>query len=341
LKAAILTKPGKIILEERRNRPPAHGEVEIAVRFVAICGSDQARFAGRLGRGRPVVFGHEFSGRVSRVGAGVSGFAASQPVTAAPLLNCGTCRFCREGHEYLCPKRQIFGSQVDGALQERVCIRADRVFPLPNCVSLRDGALTEPLAVAVHAVRQAGQIDGRYVAVLGAGAIGLFIAQVARVMGASEILTLDIDSRRLGLAEKMGFDVVNSQVSDPVESVLTRTGGRGVDVLFEATGSPAVARYFLPLLAALGVIVVVGRVEQPVPLDLDAMLLKEARLVTSRYFSLADFRSGVDLLAAGSVSVDPLIQKVMPFDLLGENQGRCVMDAARQVVRLLIEFAGR
>lgn len=338
MKAAVLTGAGEIVLEERDARRPVPGQVEVAVCDVAVCGSDQARFESRLRSGGPVVFGHEFSGRLSAFGAGVSGFEIGQAVTVAPLLNCGACRFCLAGHEYLCPERRMFGTQVDGALQERVCIPADRVFPLAEHVSLREGALVEPVAVSVHAVRQAGEVAGLDIAVLGAGAIGLLIAQVARAEGAGEVLVLDVQPKRLDMADELGFTAINSSLSDPVESVLAHTKGRGADVLFEATGSPAVGEYFMPLLAALGVIVVVGRIERPVLLNLETMLFKEARLVTSRYFSLADFQRAVELLAAGSVSVAPLIQKVMPFDRLGERQGAVVMDAARQVVRLLIEF---
>jgi len=282
--------------------------------------------------------GHELSGRVGALGPGVTGFEPGQPVTVAPLLNCGTCRFCLAGHEYLCPERRIFGGQVDGALQERVCVPADRVFPLPERVSLREGALVEPLAVSVHAVHQAGPVKGRNVAVLGAGAIGLLIAQVARAEDARDVLVLDVQPKRLSVAEELGFVVINTNLSDPVQRVLAHTKGQGVDLLFEATGSPAIGEYFAPMVAALGVIVVVGRMEQPVSLDLEAMLLKEARLVTSRYFSLSDFRRAAELLAGGSVSVLPLIQKVVPFSLLGERQGAVVMNVAHRVVRLLVEF---
>jgi (R,R)-butanediol dehydrogenase/meso-butanediol dehydrogenase/diacetyl reductase len=307
------------------------------VSYVAVCGSDQARFEGRLETDKPVVFGHEFSGRVSDVGSRVEGLEVGEAVTVAPLLNCGECRFCLTGHEYLCPERRIFGSEVDGAMQAYVCIRADRVFSLPKGVSLQEGALAEPLAVAVHAGRQAGMVEGRGVVTLGAGAIGLLIAQVARARGARDVVMLDVVPGRLRLADELGFATVNGERCDPVGAVREQIGGRGADVLFEATGSPAVADYFLPMLAPLGVIVVVGRVEDPVPLDLDQMLLKEARLVTSRYFTVADFRRGLDLLAAEQVSLTPLVQQVMPFERLREGEGEVVMGAARQVVRLLIE----
>ncbi len=136
------------------------------------------------------------------------------------------------------------------------------------------------------------------------------------------------------MAEELGCKTaINSKLADPIAAVPD-----GVDVIFEATGSPGVAHFLVPMLATRGVIVVVGRMEGPVPLDLDGMLLKEAQIRTSRYFTLADFQNAVDLLGSGAVSVAPLIQNFMSFNRLAEGKGTVIMDAARQVVRLLIEF---
>ncbi|MGQ9494016.1 MAG: zinc-dependent alcohol dehydrogenase [Anaerolineae bacterium] len=343
-RAAVLLKPGKIAIVEQPACQPGFGEVEVSVRFVGICGSDLARFAGRIPVGKEVVLGHELSGRVSALGVGMYGWQIGQAVTVAPLLNCGQCDLCLNGHEQLCPQRRIFGGEVDGALRERICVPSNRVFPLPMHLRLEEGAMVEPLAVAVHAVRQACESGGldydSIVTVLGAGAIGLLIAQVVRLQGVTKILVADTNPARLQLANEFEFTVMNPGVCDPVGSMLEHTKGHGSDVLFEATGSPAVARYFTPMLAARGTIVVVGHMEQPVSLDLEALLLKEGRLLTSRYFTIGDFEQAVEMLAERSISVAPLIQRVVPFECLGERQGALVMDAARQVVRLLIEFKG-
>jgi 2-desacetyl-2-hydroxyethyl bacteriochlorophyllide A dehydrogenase len=334
MKAAVLVRPGEIILVERAACHPGPGEIGIAVSHVGICGSDLARFEGRMPVRRPVVFGHELSGQVTALGDGVTGFEVGQPVTVAPLLSCGACRFCQMGHEHLCPERRIFGDQVDGALQEHLCMPGQCVYPLPEHISLPEGALIEPLAVAVHAVRQADEIKDRRVGVLGAGAIGLLIIQVARAWGAEDVVAIDILVERLRMAEELGCTtVINSKLVDPIAALPD-----GVDVIFEATGSPGVAGFLVPMLAAQGIIVVVGRMEEPVPLDLDGMLLKEAQIRTSRYFTLADFRDAVRLLGSGAVSVTPLIQDFMSFNRLADRKGTVIMDAARQVVRLLIEF---
>lgn len=340
LRAAALIKPGEIRLVDRLKRVPKPHEVEIAVRYVGICGSDIARFDGRLPSGKPAVFGHEFSGRIDAVGVDVAGFEIGRAVTVAPLLNCRKCPFCLADRGYLCADRVRFGTDVDGALCESVRVPSDRVFPLPEGVPLEHGALAEPLAVAVHAVRQVDKVDGARVVVLGGGAIGLLIAMVAHVWGAEQILVVDINPERVDLAVQLGFIGVDNRSSDPISYVLQHTENRGADIVFEASGSPDVGPYLLPMLAKLGVIVVVGRIEEPVPLSLDALILKEARLLTSRYFSLSDFRQAVDLITKGLVAVDPLIQERMPFRRLGEEQGRVLMDAARRAVRLMVVMEG-
>jgi L-iditol 2-dehydrogenase len=295
---------------------------------VAICGSDQARFWGRESSAdEPVVMGHEFSGRVVALGDGVTAPTIGQWVTVAPLLNCGKCTFCLAGQGNLCPQRRIFGRDVDGALQEYVAVRADRVYPLPSNVSADEGALVEPLAVACHAVRRAGVEPDASVLVLGAGAIGLLIAQVWRALGGGPVAAVDLDESRLAVAEELG---IPAWIGTPT--------GPSVDTLFEATGSPDAFASWLPALALTGRAVVVGRLNQPVAMDWVSLMRKEAEITTSRYFTLADFTQAIQLLKDGQVRVSPLIGRTVPFQRLGEQAGQTVMAEAKQVIRLLIEL---
>jgi 2-desacetyl-2-hydroxyethyl bacteriochlorophyllide A dehydrogenase len=334
MKAAIL-EPGAIRMVDRRTPQPEPGEVAVAVRYVGICGSDLARFDGRMPPGPERVFGHEFAGVVRAVGEGVA-LCLGQAVAVAPLLTCGRCAFCLDDHEYLCDRRLIFGVEVDGAVQETVCVPARCVLALPASVSMKEGALVEPLAVAVHAVRQAGDIKGTSVVVLGAGAIGVLIAQVARACGAGRVVLMDIRQERLELAARLGLEVA------AVSAVPKSDAG----ILFEATGAPEAAELFAPLLAPLGVVVLVGRMDRAVPIDVDALLFKEARLVTSRYFSRADFVMALQLVTGlvegcapcNPVMLSPLVQAIVPFDSLADDSGRAVMALARANVRVLVEI---
>ena len=326
--AAVLVAPECIHIEERPIPQPGLGEALVRVYYVAICGSDQARFWGHESSASgPVVMGHEFSGRVVALGAEVTAPPVGQWVTVAPLLNCGECAFCLAGQGNLCPQRRVFGRDADGALQDYVAVRTDRVYPLPPNVSVDEGALVEPLAVACHAVRRAGVKPEGSALVLGAGAIGLLIAQVWRALGGGPVAAADVDESRLAVAAELGIPAWTGTYA-----------GLLIDTLFEATGSPNAFATWLPALAPAGRAVVVGKLGQPVAVDWVNLMRKEAEITTSRYFTLADFTQAIQLLKDGQVRVSPLIGGTVPFQRLGEEAGQMVMAEAKQVIRLLIEL---
>jgi 2-desacetyl-2-hydroxyethyl bacteriochlorophyllide A dehydrogenase len=328
MRSAVLAAPKQLRIEERPSPHPNAGELLIRVHYVALCGSDQVRFWKHIPlSGDPVVIGHEFSGQVVALGAGVMTPEVGKLVTVAPLLNCGKCSLCLGGRSNLCPQRRGFGRDVDGALQEYLPVRADRVYPLPPGVSAKEAALVEPLAVACHAVRRARKESGDKVLVLGAGAIGLLIAQVWRAQGRGPIAITDIDERRLVVAAALGIPTWNK---GPAQSV--------IDTIFEATGSPDAFASWLPALAPTGHAVIVGKLEQQVEINWVDLMRREAEIITSRYFTLADFTEAIRLLADGLVGVSPLIGSIVPLERLEEQNGRTVMSEAREVVRLLIDL---
>jgi len=327
MQTAVLVAPEHIQLEERPIPRPGPGEVLIQVRYVAICGSDQARFWDRKpSTGEPVVIGHEFSGRVVTLGAGVTTPPVSQLVTVAPLLNCEECVLCQTERSNLCPQRRVFGRDVDGALQEYVAVRADRTFPLPPNVSARAGALIEPLAVACHAIRRAGVEPNKSALVLGAGAIGLLIAQVWRTLGGGPVAAVDLNESRLAVAAELGIPMWTGTPADP-----------HIDTLFEATGSADAFVNWLPVLAPAGRAIVVGKPDRPVPIEWVGLMHKEAEIATSRYFTLNDFTQAIQLVKDGQVSVSSLIGTIVPFRRLAEQAGQRIMAEARQVIRMLVE----
>ena len=323
--SAVFVGPQHIQIEGRPTPAPGAGEALIQVENVAICGSDQARFwdSGKAHQ-EPVVLGHEFSGRIVTVPDGVS-LVPGQGVTVAPLFNCGKCEFCRAGKENLCSHRRRFGVAEDGALQEYVCIAADRVYPLPAQIPLVEGALVEPLAVAYHTVSQAGVPAREGALVLGAGAIGLLIAQVWRALGYGYVAVVDIDSRRLAVAERLGIPVWGEA---PAES--------SFHTIFEATGSARAFSKWLPALAPQGKVIVVSKLEQTVTIDWVELLRKEGQIITSRFFTLSDFENAITLAEKGAVQLGPLIGSTVPFGQLSENHGGDVMSLAKEVVRLVV-----
>ena len=327
MRSAVFVEPQKIQIEHRHIPVPASDEALIRTEYIAICGSDQARFwdTSRVAQ-EPVVFGHEFSGRIVSAPSG-NGLQPGEPVTVAPLFNCGECEYCLAGIENLCPKRRQFGVLVDGALQEYVCVPANRIYRLPKNISLEVGALIEPLAVAYHTVRQAGVPEGEPTLVLGAGAIGLLIAQVWRALGYGLAAVVDINARRLAVAEQLRIPV---WIKDPNESKF--------QLIFEATGSSQAFSKWLPALTPRGKVVVVSKLEGDVTINWLDLLRKEGEIITSRYFTLADFENSINLVEEATIQLEPLIGHIVPFMKFSDNYGVDVMSLAKDAVRLVVRI---
>ena len=179
MKALVFHGPRRLAWEEWPEPEPAPGEVVIAVRAVGICGSDLHGYTGESARRTaPLVMGHEFTGEVLSVPAGTPGIAVGDRVVARPFIHCGECEFCRSGRANLCRARRYIGTTMHGAMAERVAVPLDNLLPLAPQTSFALGSLTEPLAVAMHAARQAGELGGKRILVAGGGTIGL-LAMIA------------------------------------------------------------------------------------------------------------------------------------------------------------------
>jgi threonine dehydrogenase-like Zn-dependent dehydrogenase len=202
------------------------------------------------------------------------------------------------------------------------------VYPLPAGVSPREGALGEPLAVAVHAVNQPGRnLEGANIIISGAGAIGTLIALVMEQRGANQILLLEVDEERRLFAQELGFRVARPEEASPSTA----------DCLFIATGAAEAIHAIPELLAPLGVGVVVG-ILRDAPLDWIQLLYKEGSVMTSRYFTLQDYQEAIQLLGAPGFKAKSLIQEQVAFTDLFVDEGKKVMDRAQQVMRLLIKM---
>jgi L-iditol 2-dehydrogenase len=240
MKAARLYGPGDFRIDDIPVPEPGPGQVLLQVLSVGVCGSGVHYFLdGGIGDDKveePFVIGHEFSARVTALGPGVGGPPVGTRVAADPAISCGQCEFCLEGHPNLC-ENILFCSTppTQGALQEYVVHPADLCFPLPDSVTNDQGAMLEPLGIALHAVRLAKLRPGDTIAVLGCGPIGLLTLEVARISGACAVYVTDLVPARLALAEKLGATATyRADDGDPVAWVTEQTGGRGVDVAFEA-----------------------------------------------------------------------------------------------------------
>jgi 2-desacetyl-2-hydroxyethyl bacteriochlorophyllide A dehydrogenase len=296
--------------------PRATGDnVLIKVACAGICGTDLAIVAGKHPRATPpLVMGHEFAGTIAELPRGApSHLQVGDRVTANPLLTCGTCYVCRAGLPHVCRNLKLIGIDRDGAFAEYVLVGADAALKIPPHLSDVEGALLEPLAVCVHAARMSRLQIGDTVVVTGAGPIGLLMAMVARAGGAVKVIVTEIAAARLAMAQKLGFTVLNATDTDVVAQVLELTGGRGSDIIFEATGHPSVAPNLMELVKIRGQIVQVGIFKQPVPIDLRVLNFHEIDLIGTRVYTMEDFERAVDLAAGGRLDLKSVPVQLIPL----------------------------
>jgi len=225
MKAVVWTAPGSV---ETRRLPvpsPGAGEAVVRVRAAGICGTDLSILNGKHPRARaPLVMGHELSGEVAETGEGVTALRVGDRVVCEPLISCGACHACRSGYPWVCQKLGLYGIDRDGAFAEYVSVAASSLRPIPDTVDDRLGALVEPMAVAVHAVRLSSLRVGDDVCILGGGPIGLLIAVVARLAGPARLFLTEREPYRIDLARGFGLDVIDAGSRDVEREVAERTG---------------------------------------------------------------------------------------------------------------------
>ena len=301
---------------ELRNIPvpePAPGHVLLKVHAAGICGTDIHIYLDEFASRPPVVLGHEVSGEVVEMGAGVSGVAIGDRVTTETYFStCGQCRYCRAGYINLCMGRLSIGSAVNGGFAEYLVVPARNLHRLPEVISFREGALTEPLACVVQGVLLCAPTvrAGDTAVIAGPGAIGLLTLQLLTAAGAQVIvLGTEADTRRLALAEQLGAShVVNVSVVDPVALLRDLTEqGLGADVVYECSGAGPAAQQLLNLVRRRGRYVQVGLFGKSVSWDLDQVCYKELVVTGSNASTPESWLRAIRLLAEGTVDVKPLI----------------------------------
>lgn len=250
---------------------PGPGEVLIKVERGAICGTDLHIYkwdAWAQGRIKPpLVIGHEFSGRVDGVGAGVTGFKTGELVSAEGHLVCGACPPCRTGRAHICERTRIIGVDVAGAFAEWIVMPAANVWRIDYDVTADVAAIHDPLGNAFHTTL-VEPVEGKSVLVEGCGPIGLFAIQVAKASGASAVFAVDVNERRLALARSFGATHVLNAAKDNVETFVRGKVPAGVDVLLEMSGSAAAIRQGLSLCANGASVRLLGIPSGDVPIDL-------------------------------------------------------------------------
>jgi 2-desacetyl-2-hydroxyethyl bacteriochlorophyllide A dehydrogenase len=316
VKAVYYEGGGRFVLGECVLRPPARGEVRLDVAYCGICGTDLHIAHGAMDHRvkAPQVIGHEMSGTVAELGAGVDGFDVGDPVVVRPLDARGETP-ADKGLSHISRNLRFLGIDTPGAFQSSWTVPAFTLHRLTPGVDLKIAALTEPLAVACHDVRRAELAPGETAVVIGGGPIGLLVALVARETGA-RVLVSEVSPSRLAIASTLGLDAFDPSGGDLAARVDTLTSGVGADVVFEVSGSAAGALEMTRLAGLRGRLVLVAIFPEPQPVSLFDFFWKELQLRGARVYEPEDYERAISLLQEGSLPLERLITAVEPLDRL-------------------------
>lgn len=311
----VMTAPGKI--EFREVPIPEIGEQEVLVKImkIGICGSDIHVYHGEHPfTSYPVTQGHEVSGMVEKIGSGVSGLSVGQKVTIQPQVVCGECYPCRHGKYNLCEELKVMGFQTTGVASHYFAVDAAKVTPLPEEMSFDEGAMIEPLAVAVHAVKRAGDVKGAKIAVLGAGPIGILVAQTAKGMGAESVMITDVSELRLEKAKECGADFcVNTKDKNFGEAMLEHFGPDKADVIYDCAGNNITMGQAIQYARKGSTIILVAVFAGLGQVDLAVLNDHELDLNTSMMYRNEDYLDAIRLVNEKKVLLAPLISGHFAF----------------------------
>jgi len=316
MRQAVMTKPGMIEFRDIPQPKPGPDEILLKIKRIGICGSDIHVFHGKHPfTSYPVVQGHEYCGIVAQAGEKVTGIKLGSLATARPQLVCGECGPCRHDDYNVCENLRVQGFQASGCAQDAFIVPADRIVPLADTLTLEQGALIEPTAVGAHSTARAGDLKDKNVVVLGAGAIGNLIAQVARGRGAKNILITDLSDYRLEIARQCGIEntsnAIKEELKDAVEAVF---GDEGFQVAFEAAGAENTLTGAIENIEKGGAVVVVGVFEEKPRIDMAVVGEHEISLIGTMMYKHEDYSEAADLIASGKVITEPLITRHFPFE---------------------------
>ncbi|MFG6348780.1 MAG: alcohol dehydrogenase catalytic domain-containing protein [Lachnospiraceae bacterium] len=311
----IMTQPGEIVFKEVPLPELGDKQVMVKIMNIGICGSDIHVYHGKHPfTSYPVTQGHEVSGEITGLGRDVEGLHIGQKVTIEPQVYCGHCYPCRHGKYNLCEELKVMGFQTTGTASEFFVADASKVTPIPDEMSFEEGAMVEPLAVAVHGIKQAGDVTGMNIAVIGAGPIGNLVAQAAMGMGAAKVMVTDVSSLRLEKAKECGIDAcINTMEKDFGEAMLETFGQDKADIIYDCAGNNITMGQAIKYARKGSTIVLVAVFAGMAEIDLAVANDHELDIKSTMMYRHDDYIDAIRLVTENKVHLKPLISKTFPF----------------------------
>ena len=348
MKAAVWYEKGDIRIEDKPIPEPGPGEVRLKVKACGICGTDLHEYrdgpfliprkphplTGRAGG--PIILGHEYAAVVDALGPEVSGVAPGDRVTVNPLIYCGKCTYCLKGQPNMCLKLGTGGLASDGAFAEYTVVPSYGLYPLPEKVSDDAGAFVEPVAVATHAVKRARLELGQSVAVIGAGPIGLLVAQVCRAAGASQVFVVEPMEARRNLAARLGATaVVDPTEADPGKWIAGLTDNLRADVAIDCVGNQASFDTAVKATGRRAVICIAGMALKPVEVSFMRLWGHEKELTfTSGYEN--EFPAAIALLNNNQINTADMITGNIGLDDLVSEGLEALSSQSGNHIKILV-----
>jgi len=346
MRAAMYYGNHKLEIEDIPEPSAGDGEVKVRVSRNGICGTDlHEYYDGPIfippeqphpltGKAMPLVLGHEFSGTVTEVGAGVTDVGEGDRVTIEPVYRCGHCRPCKSGRYNLCTSVGFHGLMADGGMAEYTVVPQNQVYRLPDSVPLELGALVEPMSVAYHAAVLGEVNDQSRALIYGAGPIGIGLWFALRGMGLTEIDVVEPSPTRRTSIEALGARTLDPTAVDVPELIADRTDGDGVDAAFDAAGvTPAVVSA-LECVGERRPLISVAIYDKPIPTPLINLVLRERRIQGTICYTGDDYRAVIALMAQGHYDTTGWVDTIPMSGVL--EQGFEELRAGRKM-KLLVD----
>lgn len=314
---------GRFEVRDMTIPPPKFNEVLVKNKAAGVCGTDVHIYLGEIGSAEvtpPVVLGHEYSGIVEAVGSKVTAVEVGDNVTIDPNIYCGKCYYCRMGQKQFCENMVAVGVNMNGGFADYSMVPEAQVLKVDAGVGFEAMAMAEPLACCIHGLRQVEMRSGDTVAVIGGGAIGLMMVQLARLRGAGTVILSEPEAKRREIGLAVGAShAIAPLTQDPLEQIRQLTGRKGVDVAIECAGNKAATKQAFNILDRGGRILLFSVPKPDVTFDLPLLdvFLKELK-ISGSFVNPDSQQQAVNLINAGLIQTEPLITHRFPMDRLQE-----------------------
>lgn len=339
MKAAVFHGPERPLeIAEVPAPRPARGEVLVRVAGCGLCHTDlhYIDHGVKTFKPPPLILGHEVAGVVAELGPGVTGRAVGDRVLIPSVLGCGQCDYCRQGRENLCSQMVMLGNNIDGGYAELVVVPAKDLLLVPKELPLeRACVIADALSTPYHAVKHRGRVRmGHTVAVVGCGGVGLNLVQCAVVAGA-RVIAIDVNEHRLETARSLGAaELINPRAVERVDKAVRTLTDGGVDVAFEAIGTPKTIELAFALLKKGGRLCIVGYSAEPVTLSAARLMYYELEVAGSLGCGAGEYPEIIALVRAGKLRLEPIVSGTIPLADINEGLDRLRRgDGVRWVVR--------